>query len=263
MRLRVQQVSVPLDYTDATILSRAARKIGCAPAALSRPVVVRRSLDARARNPEPVYVLTVEVALSLSALPSSAHLPSIEILGEPEPETPVRRIAVQDGAPRPVVVGAGPAGLMAAYRFAMAGARPLLIERGEEASARAPKVAQFWDRGILDPESNVLYGEGGAGLFSDGKLTARSKERGLIRDFMKLLHDCGADGSVLIDAEPHVGSDRLLAIVPRIRERIIAAGGEVRFRSRLDDVIVEDGCVRGVVVNGVEIAPLGISLTAW
>ncbi len=253
MRLRLQQVNVPLDYDNATLLSWCSRKLGCPASLLSEATIVRRSLDARARNPEPVYVLTVELTAALPALPRNVHLPSIEVIEAIEPE-PAPSLVVNPTGPRPIVVGAGPAGLMAAYQLAMAGARPLLIERGEEASARTSKVAQFWNQGILNPESNVLYGEGGAGLFSDGKLTARSKERGRIRDFMKLLHECGAPDLVLIDAEPHVGSDRLLKIVPLIRERIIAAGGEVRFNSKLETLLIEDGQLRGVVINGVEIA---------
>lgn len=254
MRLRIQQVAVPLDYNDAVVLFRASRKIGCDVSALSEPVVVRRSLDARARNAEPMQVLTIEVTLSLPALPRKAHLPSIEILGPPESEPPPLLIPWTAERPRPVVIGAGPAGLMAAYQLAMAGARPLLLERGEPAAARTPKVAAFWNRGILDPESNVLYGEGGAGLFSDGKLTARSKDRRHIRDFMDLLHACGADASVRIDAEPHLGSDRLQEIVARIRERIVDAGGEVRFQSRLDDLRIESGHLRGIGVQGEELA---------
>ncbi len=253
MRLRLQQLGVPLKYNDAVVLSQASRKLGCPVSALSEPVIVRRSLDARARNSEPLHVLTVELTLSLPALPRTAPLPLIEILGPPEPEPPPLRIDWPAGQPRPVVVGAGPAGLMAAHQLAIAGARPLLIDRGEPADARSLKVAHFWNLGILDPESNVLYGEGGAGLFSDGKLTARSKDRRLIREFMQVLHDCGADASVLIDAEPHLGSDRLLEIGARIRARILAAGGEVRFQSRLDDLHIENGQLRGLVVNGAEI----------
>jgi hypothetical protein len=250
MRIQIQQVSVPLTYEDDVILQRVSRKIGCHPSDLSHLQILRRSLDARPRNPEPVFVLSVAVDLSLAALPKEAHLPSIEILTPLPP--PVLRPSrpLPSGAPRPIVVGAGPAGLMAAYTLAMAGARPLLIERGEEATARGARVARFWNDGILDPESNALYGEGGAGLFSDGKLTARSKERGRIREFMELLHACGANDSVLIDAEPHVGSDLLLDIVPRIRQRIIDAGGEVRFGARLDNVILENGRLQGVIING-------------
>jgi uncharacterized FAD-dependent dehydrogenase len=256
MRLLVHQVNVPLTYDDPTILQRVSRKIGCDPDCLANPKIVRRSLDARARNPEPVYALTVEVDFNLPTLPPSATSPAVEIMTDPteDEHLSTRLRSLSETGVRPVVVGAGPAGLMAAYKLAIAGARPLLIERGDDAEGRGPKVAQFWNDGILDPESNVLYGEGGAGLFSDGKLTARSKERGRIRDFMQLLHACGAHENVLIDAEPHVGSDALLTIVPRLRERIIAAGGEVRFRSRLEAIISEAGQLRAIVVNGQEIA---------
>ena len=253
MRIQVQQVNVPLSYNDSVLLKRISKKVGCQPSDLSSPEILRRSLDARPRNPEPVYVLSVAVDLQLNALPKEAHLSSIEILPPTASPAPVSLRPLKAGLPRPIVVGAGPAGLMAAYKLAMAGARPLLIERGEEASARGVKVANFWHDGTLDPDSNVLYGEGGAGLLSDGKLTARSKERGRIREFMELLHACGASDSVLIDAEPHVGSDLLLDIVPRIRQRIMDAGGEVRFGTRLENVIIKNGQLQAVVINGQEI----------
>jgi uncharacterized FAD-dependent dehydrogenase len=251
LRIQIQQVNVPLDYDEAILLQRVARKIGCAVGLLSHPTIIRRSLDARPRNPEPVYALNVEVNLTAKSLPKSAPLSSIVIVESPPAPHPPPTIRSPEL--RPIVVGAGPAGLLAAHQLALAGARPLLIERGETAPARASKVAGFWNTGTLDPESNVLFGEGGAGLFSDGKLTARSKERDRIRTFMELLHACGADASVLIDAEPHVGSDVLLEIVPRIRERIIAAGGEVRFNARLDSLVINAGQLQAVVVNGQEI----------
>jgi uncharacterized FAD-dependent dehydrogenase len=255
MRIHVQQVNVPLDYTAASLLQRVSHRVACQPSQLSNVTVVRRSLDARPRNPAPLYVVTAEADLALDALPKNAHQPGIECLTEPAAAPRQRRIpSTPVIGPRPIVVGAGPAGLLAAYTLAMAGARPILIERGEDARSRAPKVARFWKDGTLDPESNVLYGEGGAGLFSDGKLTARSKERGRIRDFMRLLHACGADENVLIDAEPHVGSDVLLTVVPRLRECILEAGGEVRFKSRLETLIVRDGGLKAVVVNGQEVA---------
>lgn len=259
MRIQIQQVTVPLQYDDTLLLQRIARKLGCSKTVLSHPAILRRSLDARPRNPEPVYVLTVEVDLALPVLPKSAPLAAIShvaaTLPEGIPQPPARptyRSTVPH--PRPVVVGAGPAGLLAAHHLAVAGLRPLLIERGEPAPDRTLKVAAFWNTGALDPESNVLFGEGGAGLFSDGKLTARSKERGRIRAFMELLHACGADENVLIDAEPHVGSDALIQIVPRLRERILAAGGEVRFKSRMESLVIENGRLRAIVVNGQEIA---------
>ncbi len=254
MRIRVHQVNVPLLYTDEIVRRETARKLGCPAADLKRIVLLRRSLDARPRNPEPVYALLVEAVLNRASLPRQAAKQNVELLADVDPAPAPRPLWTRLAEPRPVVVGAGPAGLMAAYGLALAGARPLLIERGEDAHARAPKSALFWNEGTLDPESNVLYGEGGAGLFSDGKLTARSKERGRIHTFMELLHACGAPEQVLIDAEPHVGSDTLLTILPRLRQRILDAGGEIRFKSRLDNLAIENGRLRAVVVNGEEIA---------
>lgn len=254
MHIRVQQVNVPLHYNESVVAREVGRKIGCLPALLTRIRVIRRSLDTRPRNPEPVYALMVEAELNLPRLPIGAPRAGIDVLPDAEPTPESRVILPSPVEPRPIVVGAGPAGLMAAYGLALAGARPILVERGEDAASRAPKAARFWNEGVLDPESNVLYGEGGAGLFSDGKLTARSKERGRIQEFVELLHACGAEESVLIDSEPHVGSDALLKIVPRLRRRIEEAGGEIRFRSRLDSLIIENGRLRAVIVNGHELS---------
>jgi uncharacterized FAD-dependent dehydrogenase len=151
------------------------------------------------------------------------------------------------------VVGAGPAGLLAAFELAEAGLNPILIERGEAAGDRSLRVEEFWRQGILNTESNVLYGEGGAGLFSDGKLTSRSKDRPKVRRFLEILVECGADRDILIDAEPHLGSDVLAEVVPALRRRIIELGGTVRFGVKLDRIIIENGVLRGVVVGGEEL----------
>jgi uncharacterized FAD-dependent dehydrogenase len=141
---------------------------------------------------------------------------------------------------------------MAALVLAEAGARPLLVERGADVQIRAHQVETFWQEGTLNPESNVLFGEGGAGLFSDGKLTARTKDRGAVRRFFELLVECGASSDILIDAEPHVGSDALQRIVPSLRERILDLGGDVRFGAKLEGLRVEDGTLRGVTISGDE-----------
>ncbi|MFO7534867.1 MAG: FAD-dependent monooxygenase [Kiritimatiellia bacterium] len=252
MRIRVQQVKVPLQYDETRVARETALLAGCPPSHLTQVTLVRRSLDARPRNPEPLYVLTVEAVLQQAALSPAAVRAGVEVMPDVEPAQTPLSVPVRLGEPRPIVVGAGPSGLMAAHGLALAGARPILIERGDEAENRAARAARFWQTDELDPESNVLFGEGGAGLFSDGKLTARSKERGRVHAFMSLLHACGADESVLIDSEPHVGSDVLLRLLPNLRRRIVEAGGEVRFRARLDRLVVENGRLRAVLINGVE-----------
>ena len=194
-------------------------------------------------------IVTVETDVS-GKRPGGRH--DVEIVCGEAPK-PKKITATARKGPRPVVVGAGPAGLMAAFGLVEAGLQPLLIERGEAAAERRRRVEDFWKKGELDSESNVLYGEGGAGLFSDGKLTSRSKDRPKVRRFLEILVSCGADPDILIDAEPHLGSDVLAEVVPALRRRIIELGGEIRFGARLDRILLEDRAVRGVVVSGEEV----------
>lgn len=253
MIMLIRQLSVPLSYDEEVLRKTLSRRLGCSSAAIRTIEVKRRSLDARPRNPHPAYVLSVLADVGIDSLPSKTTRRDIEFLDDLPEVTPIRVVAAKAGKERPIVVGAGPSGLMAALELAMAGAKPILVERGEDAVSRSGKVNAFWKDGALDPESNVLYGEGGAGLFSDGKLTARSKDKGRLQRFFRHLVESGADPDILIDAEPHIGSDQLLQIVPALRGKIVEFGGEVRFGARLDDLKIEKGALRGVVVNGEEI----------
>ncbi len=246
MRYRLHELNMPLDYSDAQLKRAAATQLHLRPADLTNFSVIRRSIDARKI---PQFSFTVEFDLK-SERREDHHLKRVE----PSKRAPVMIGASVQTAQRPVVVGAGPAGLMAALILARNGLRPLLIERGQAVGERSRTVKAFWDGADLDPEDNALYGEGGAGLFSDGKLTSRSKDRPGIRYFMQTLVDCGADESLLIDAEPHLGTDAMKRIVPKLRQAIIEAGGEVRFNARLDKIISSNGRVSAVIVNGEEIA---------
>jgi len=259
MRLRIHQISLKLGYEKPDLTAAIARLLNCSEDVLGRPTLVRRSIDARGKNTQPRFVLSVDVDYFGEADPP---LKPGRIVAAPEEDAVPTIVRAAPRAHRPVVVGSGPAGLMAAVTLAEAGARPLLIERGAEVEVRRHQVETFWSEGVLNLESNVFYGEGGAGLFSDGKLTARSKDRGAIRRFLEVLVEFGASSDILIDAEPHVESDVLQRIVPKLRQRIRDLGGEVRFGVRLDGLRIEGGALRGIVVADEECSGEEISTDA-
>lgn len=165
---------------------------------------------------------------------------------------------------RPVIVGTGPAGLFCGYMLAKAGLRPLLLERGREVHKRREDVERFWREGVLEPDSNVQFGEGGAGTFSDGKLTTTVKDpKGRMREVLRIFVEAGAPEEILYEAKPHIGTDILIQVVENIRRRIVEWGGEVRFESQVTALLTEDDRaaeastlnrrITGVVANGEEI----------
>jgi uncharacterized FAD-dependent dehydrogenase len=249
MRLRVSQISIRLNYSESDVFKAVCRQLRCKPEQLSNLEILRRSLDARKKDKPPRYILSLEV--DYRGKPPMQKPGRIEKAPKVEPAPNYPSIA--PSAHPPVVIGAGPAGLMAALTLAEAGHKPLLVERGAETPDREEQVAAFWKDGTLNTESNVLYGEGGAGLFSDGKLTARSKDRARIRRFFETLVACGASSDILIDSTPHIGSDDLTRIIPAIRKRIWELGGACAFNSRLENLHIENGTLRGVTVSGKEI----------
>ncbi len=166
-------------------------------------------------------------------------------------------------AGRPVIIGAGPAGLFCGLMLARHGYRPLLLERGESVEKRREAVDSFWNGGILRTDCNVQFGEGGAGTFSDGKLNTLLKDP-LMRNrkVLELFVEFGADPSILYVNKPHIGTDVLSGIVKGMREEIINLGGEVRFNSRVTDFIVKGGMVQGVTVDEKEEIPAEILVLA-
>lgn len=213
------EISVPIgrEPSSEQITAAAAKAMGVAPKAVSSCRIVRRSIDARG---DILYRYRIEAYKAGEDL-NEYRLPEYRDVSQAEPVT---------------VIGAGPAGMFAALRLLMRGFKPVILERGKDVHARKFDMARLSREGIVDPDSNYCFGEGGAGTFSDGKLFTRSSKRGDIREVLHQLVTFGADPSILIDAHPHIGSDRLPAIVENIRHCIISHGGEYHFGTRVTDI---------------------------
>lgn len=153
----------------------------------------------------------------------------------------------------PIIIGSGPCGLFAAYKLAIAGYKPIVCERGYDIDSRMKSVNNFWETGELNTNSNVLFGEGGAGTFSDGKLNTLVKDKyGRNREVLKIFVENGADESIMYDAKPHIGTDKLVEVVKNMRNRITELGGKFRFNAEVTDILFADGKVNAVMINGLE-----------
>lgn len=231
LQLRVEpRVAAVEDALRAAV----ARELGVAIGRLTGVRVTRRSIDARRRQ---VMVNVAVQAAVDEPLPSTPLVP------------PVDYRVVPDGAPQAIVVGCGPAGLFAALRLIEHGIRPIVLERGKNVRERRRDVARISREGIVDPDSNYCFGEGGAGAYSDGKLYTRSKKRGSVEAVLGILVQHGASEAILVDAHPHIGSDRLPAVIEAMRATIERCGGEVHFSTRVAGLLLSAGsvAVEGVV----------------
>ncbi|MBR2717399.1 MAG: hypothetical protein IKP17_07925 [Oscillospiraceae bacterium] len=254
--LRVRNLALRPDEDRPEKLKRAAAAaLGIAPGELRRIVPVRRSIDARKRDRLRIlYTVDVETEREdelLRLLPDGVAATPEARYCPPSPQREPER--------RPVVAGFGPAGMFIALTLAEAGLRPVVLERGRPVEERQAAVRLFRERGILDPESNVQFGEGGAGTFSDGKLNTGigGSEAAWV---LERLAELGAQKRILWDALPHVGTDVLTLVVKNVRERILSLGGELRYSARLSDLELSDGGVAGAVIEtegGPETLPCG------
>jgi uncharacterized FAD-dependent dehydrogenase len=245
--IRLQQVLLPVGHTDEALRKAAASALRLDLKDLRSLRVHRQGVDARhSRQVRFVYTLDVEVADEAAVL--RRGLPNVLAVAD-TPFTIAPPSAPYPG--RPVIVGSGPAGLFAALALGLAGARPLILERGRPMDDRVRDVRDFMAGGRLDPESNVQFGEGGAGTFSDGKLNSSISDP-RCRWVLERLVAAGAPGEILIKAKPHVGTDRIREAVKALRREIEGMGGEFRFGARVADLLVRENRVVGVGLAGGE-----------
>ena len=243
--LKLEGVRLPPGGGEAELRARAAKLLRLRPADLRELRVLRRSVDAR-EDVALTYTLAVDLENEAAVLRRCRG----RKIGPWEPG-PVWRPpeAMPPREVRPVVAGAGPAGLFAALVLAEAGQRPILLERGRPVEERRGDVERFWSSGALDPESNVQFGEGGAGAFSDGKLNTGTKDL-RHRFILERLASCGAPPDILIDAKPHVGTDYLHKVLRNLRRELTALGADIRFETRLEDLRTEDGALTAMELSG-------------
>ncbi|MDL9999557.1 NAD(P)/FAD-dependent oxidoreductase [Variovorax sp. J22P240] len=241
--LRISEIKLPLDHDSAALPKAVATTLGISPEAVSDIHVFKRSFDARKADLLQVYIVDVALAdpaLEAQVLARFAENPRVG----PTPDMTWRAPAQAPAELplRPVVIGFGPCGIFAALVLAQMGFKPIVLERGKTVRQRTKDTWGLWRKSVLNPESNVQFGEGGAGTFSDGKLYSQIKDpRFLGRKVMEEFVKAGAPPEILYVAHPHIGTFKLVKVVENIREQIVALGGEIRFEQRVVDVLIEDG----------------------
>lgn len=261
--IRISQLKLPISHTQEALQNKIAKSLRCSGADFTYEIK-RQSLDARHKE-DKKFVYTVDVSMKDRRLEGKV-LKKVRdnniMLIKEKPYTfpnPGREPLLH----RPVIVGSGPAGLFCAWYLARAGYNPLVLERGEEAVKRQMTVEAFWKDGVLDPDSNVQFGEGGAGTFSDGKLNTLVKDPfGRNHEVLKRFVEAGAPEEILYQQKPHLGTDVLIGIVETMRRQTEEMGGRFRFRSRVTDLVFEDHVLKEVEINGAERIPAQICVLA-
>lgn len=253
--IRITELALPLDHPADALPSAIVARLNIEPSDLIDFSVFKRSYDARKKNSEIKFIYIVDVNVRnrdqvLARFTGDHHI-------NPTPDTnyyPVAQ-APESLTERPIIIGFGPCGLFAALILAQMGFKPIVLERGKNVRSRTKDTWALWRKKILSPESNVQFGEGGAGLFSDGKLYSQIKDpkfygRKVMHEFVR----AGAPEEIMFVSKPHIGTFRLTGVVSTMREEIKALGGDVRFESKVTDLLIEDGRVAGVTLaDGEEI----------
>lgn len=249
--IQISQIKLPVDAGKEELEQKICQILNIRKEDINHWYILKRSVDAR-KKPDLFYVYTVEVESGKETkikrnrkIVNNKNIMLTKRQHYLYPECGSEKLEH-----RPVIAGSGPAGLFCAWLLAKQGYRPLIIERGDMAARRKKKVESFWQGEALDEESNVQFGEGGAGTFSDGKLNTSVKDPyGRNRKVLEVFVECGAPEEILYDHKPHLGTDQLIHIVTELRKMIEAMGGEFLFRTQLTDLHIENGCLKAVEVN--------------
>ena len=242
--IRISQLKIGIDESIQKLPSLIAKKLKIKETAIKDYRIFKESIDARRGTI--TFVYTVDVTLENETSILEKQIPHVTLTPHLEYDMPPKRESVPEK--RPIVIGFGPSGMYAALLLAQCGYNPIVLERGGTVDERVMSIDDFWKKGILNPESNIQFGEGGAGTFSDGKLTTRVKDlRG--RKVLEELVKAGAPEEILYVAHPHVGTDLLRDVVVNIRKTIIDLGGEIHFNTKVEHFVIKEGQIRGVMTN--------------
>ena len=249
--IRISQLKLPCGHSEADLEEKIRKTIKLKDRDTVRYRICKHSIDAR-KKPQLFDIYTVDADLKmgikaerkLAAKLRNRNIAVVEESGYQFPPAGGEKMNT-----RPVVIGAGPAGLFCALMLAEHGYRPILLERGRCVEERAKDIDRYWESGKLDPSSNVQFGEGGAGTFSDGKLNTQINDKtGRSEKVLQVFTEAGAPEDIRYESKPHIGTDLLRVVIPAIRNRILAAGGDVRFEAQVTDLVIGDGSVRALVL---------------
>ena len=249
--IRVRQINVSLDENEEEIIKQCAKKLRIKKEEINEFEIVKKSIDARDKN-KIFYSYEIDVKVKNENIVLKRNK-SKDVLKAPNIKYEFKVTGTQKLKNRPIIVGSGPAGLFSAYMLAKYGYRPLILERGEKIENRVKTVEKFWNTGILNPESNVQFGEGGAGTFSDGKLNTLVKDKyGRNKKVLEIFVKMGAPKEILYVNKPHIGTDLLRKVIINLRNEIIKMGGEIRYNACLTNINIENGHVKNIEINNTE-----------
>lgn len=247
--IRLRQVNVNvLENSKEKLIDKCAKKLKIRPADIKNISIIKRSLDAR-KKPDLYYSYEVDISLDKETNILS-KINSLDIFKSPNLKYQFNITGTKFMPNRPIIVGSGPAGLFCAYMLALHNYKPIIIERGQDIDSRVKDIEEFWKDGSLNLNSNVQFGEGGAGTFSDGKLNTLVKDPlNRHRKVFEIFIEAGAPKEILYDNKPHIGTDLLKSVIKNIRQKIISMGGEFKFNTCLTNIIYQNKKIEGIQVN--------------